>query len=261
MRIGVTGATGRMGTAVIDAALARNDTISVAVNRDPGTDSVRGVQVESAEAFQRLLADRSPEVVIDFTGPASTLEYARVCADTGIPLVVGTTGFDPAQLATLQETAQEIPVLLGANFARGVQALLGAIESALEVVPGYDAEVTETHHNEKRDAPSGTAGVLVERIESARETNSERVYGRAGESPRSSTEIGIHARRAGDVTGEHEVLLAGNEETLQLTHRVGSRQVFAEGALDAASWLADQSAGFYRFADVADRIEGGSDNR
>ncbi|MFB6153428.1 MAG: 4-hydroxy-tetrahydrodipicolinate reductase [Halodesulfurarchaeum sp.] len=255
MSIGVTGATGRMGTTVIDAALARNDDVAVAVNRNPGTDSVSGVQIEPADAFQRLLADRSPEVVVDFTGPASSLEYARACAEEGIPLVVGTTGFDSAELAILEETGQEIPVLLGANFARGVQALLGAVESALEVVPGYDVEVTETHHSGKRDAPSGTAGVLVERIESARETPSDRVYGREGESPRDPTEIGIHARRAGDVTGEHEVLLAGNEETLQLTHRAGSRRVFAEGALDAASWLANQSAGFYRFADVADRIE------
>ena len=135
--------------------------------------------------------------------------------------------------------------------SRGVQALLRAVESAVSDLPGYDVEVTETHHNRKRDAPSGTANTILETIEGVRGGDeSDRVYGRVGEAPRDEGEIGVHVRRAGDVRGEHEVLLAGNDEVVKLRHRAESRRVWAEGALDAAVWLAGKPPGWYDFADV-----------
>jgi 4-hydroxy-tetrahydrodipicolinate reductase len=255
MRIGVTGATGRMGRAVIEAGAGRDVTVAFAVNRDPDEPAVRGVEVHPATAFENLLEEESPDAVVDFTGPESSVDYAETAARTGVPIVIGTTGFDESQLAALETAGEETPVLLGANFGRGVQALVDAVQAALASLPGYDVELTETHHNAKLDAPSGTAGMILDAIDEARETDAERVHGREGDAPRSAGEIGVHARRAGDVTGEHEILLAGNEETLSLTHRAGSRSVFAEGALDAAAWLATQPAGFYRFADVADQLE------
>jgi 4-hydroxy-tetrahydrodipicolinate reductase len=127
---------------------------------------------------------------------------------------------------------------------------LSAVEEAAGALPEYDVEVTETHHNGKVDAPSGTAGLLLERVEAERGA-SERVHGREGDQPRTGGEVGVHARRAGDVTGEHEVLLAGNSEVLELTHRAGDRRVFAAGAVDAAAWLADQPADYYEFSEVA----------
>lgn len=251
IRVGVTGATGRMGQEVLDEARARGYEVAFAVNRDPGDVRVAGVAVEDAREFDRLLADRDPDVVVDFTGPASSTEYARACAEQGVPLVCGTTGFDEAELTILEEAGGHVPLVLGANFSRGVQALIGAVESAVAALPEYDIEVTETHHNQKRDAPSGTAKVLLDHIEAARPEAGDRVHGREGEAPREPGEIGVHARRAGDVTGEHEVLLAGNDEVLELTHRAGNRGVFAAGALDAAEWLVDQPAGFHRFTDIA----------
>jgi 4-hydroxy-tetrahydrodipicolinate reductase len=210
---------------------------------------------------------------VDFTVPEASVEYVTACADAGVPVVVGTTGFDEGQQATLRDAGSDAPVLLGANFSRGVQALLDAVEAAVSALPEYDVEVTETHHNGKRDAPSGTANVLLERIEDARADErgesaergaasaatgesggSERVHGRVGDQPREEGEIGVHARRAGDVTGEHEALLAGNDEVLELAHRAGDRSVFAAGALDAAAWLADQPADFYRFEEVASEL-------
>lgn len=243
-----------MGQAVIESALAREETVAFAVNRDPDEERVRGVAIEPASQFADLLAATDPDAVIDFTGPESSVEYARAVAEVGIPIVIGTTGFTADQLAELRESGGQTPVLLGANFARGVQALIGAVESAVASLPEYDIEVTETHHNGKVDAPSGTAGVILDRIDQARGEESERVHGRVGDSPRSEGEIGVHARRAGHVTGEHEILLAGNQEVLSLTHRAGSRAVFAEGALDAAAWVLEQPAGFYRFADIAEDL-------
>lgn len=248
LRIGVTGATGRMGQEVREAATRRGLEIAFAVNRDadPHLDDI-----EPARRYDTLLAETDADVVVDFTGPESCVEYVTSAAEAGVPVVTGTTGFDDDQFAAIEAAGDEIPVLLGANFARGVQALIDAVETAVASLPEYDVELTETHHNGKRDAPSGTASLILDRIDDARSEPGERVYGRVGEAKREPGEIGVHARRAGDVTGEHEVLLAGNRETLSLTHRAGSRSVFAEGALDAAEWLVAQPANFYRFADVA----------
>lgn len=259
--VAVTGATGEMGRAVLAAASTREDvSVAFAVNRDPAEGaSVEGVPVEPAREFDRLLAERDPDALVDFTGPASSQNYVAVAAEAGVASVVGTTGFDESGERALRELAEYAPVLKAANFGRGVQALLSAVESAVADLPGYDAEVTETHHNRKLDAPSGTANEILETIEDAREASGasgeesgERVHGREGEAPREAGEIGVHARRAGTVTGEHEVLLANNHEELRLTHRAEDRGVFAEGALDAAVWLAGREPGWYDFADVVD---------
>lgn len=254
MNVGVTGGAGRMGSTVLATALERDDSIAFAVDVDPAERPVHGVEIEPADQLTDLLAEHRPDVLIDFTGPSSSVEYAQIAADASVPFLVGTTGFDSDQEAILRECGESIPVLRGANFARGVQALIDAVQAALESIPEYDVELTETHHNGKLDAPSGTAKVILDRIDDARDTEGERVHGRVGDQPRERGEVGVHARRAGDITGEHEVLLAGNRETLSLTHRAGSRSVFAEGALDAAVWLVEQPAGFYRFADIADQL-------
>jgi 4-hydroxy-tetrahydrodipicolinate reductase len=240
-----------MGEAVRAAATARGIEVAFAVNRDADPDLA---DVEPARRYETLLAETDPDVLVDFTGPESCVEYVQAAAEAGVPVVTGTTGFDDDQRAAVEAAGDSVPVLLGANFARGVQALIDAVESAVASLPEYDVELTETHHNGKRDAPSGTAALLLDRIDETRGDPGERVYGREGEAPRTDGEIGVHARRAGDVTGEHEILLAGNRETLSLTHRAGSRSVFAEGALDAAAWLVSQPAGFYRFADIASEL-------
>lgn len=252
LRLAVTGAGGRMGREVIEAAADREGVaVAVAVNRTP-TDPVAGVEVDSADRLGELLAAEEPDALVDFTGPDSAIAYAEACADAGVPLVTGTTGFDQEQLDGLRAASEAVPVLKASNFARGVAALRRAVREAVAALPGYDVELTETHHNGKRDAPSGTAKSILDDVESVRGDLDRRVHGREGDAPREADEIGVHARRAGDVTGEHEVLVAGNRETLELTHRAGDRGVFAEGALDAAVWLADRDSGWYGFDDVLD---------
>jgi 4-hydroxy-tetrahydrodipicolinate reductase len=262
LRLAVTGATGQMGEAVLDAATDRSELSTVlAVNRDPAVEAVGDVPIEAAADLSDLLAERRPEVLVDFSGPDSAVGYADACAESATAFVSGTTGFDEAQSERLRAASDPIPVLHATNFSRGVEALSAAVEGVVGALPGYDVELTETHHNRKRDAPSGTAGTLLDRIETAREngdgnadaSNGEagrRTYGREGIQPREAGEIGVHVRRAGDVRGEHEVLLAGNDEVLSFTHRAESRRVFAAGALDAAVWLAGREPGIYDFAEV-----------
>jgi 4-hydroxy-tetrahydrodipicolinate reductase len=238
-----------MGQAVLAAANDRPATdVVLAVNRT-AVGSVAGHDVEDEADLARLLADRSPDVLVDFTVPEPSTRYVETCADAGVPVVVGTTGFSASQRERFTAAAESTPVLTAANFARGVAALRRAIREAVAAVPGYDAELTETHHNRKRDAPSGTALTILDDVDEVR-GSADRVHGREGDQPREDGEIGVHARRAGDVTGEHELLLAGNHEVLTLTHRAESRGVFAEGALDAADWLVGRPAGEYDFEDV-----------
>jgi 4-hydroxy-tetrahydrodipicolinate reductase len=252
LSVAVTGAGGRMGREVIEAASDRDGVaVAAAVNRT-ATDPVAGVEVAPADRLGDLLAAESPDALVDFTGPESAVAYAAACADAGVPLVTGTTGLDGDQLEDLRAASDAVPVLRASNFARGVAALRRAVREAAAALPGYDVELTETHHNGKRDAPSGTAKSILDDVESVRGDLDRRVHGREGDAPRETGEIGVHARRAGDVTGEHEVLVAGNRETLSLTHRAGDRGVFAEGALDAAAWLAGRGPGWYGFNDVLD---------
>jgi len=251
--IAVTGAAGRMGREVLSAATSRTDCeVAFAVNRTPVNELIAGVVIESTDNFAELLADHDPDVVVDFTGPESAVEYADTCAEAGVALVTGTTGFDETGLAELRHASESTAVLKASNFSRGVAALRLAVQEATAALPDADIELTETHHNAKRDAPSGTAKTLLGDIEDVRDDLTERVHGREGEAPRSADEIGVHARRAGDVAGVHEVLLGGKNETLSLTHRAGDRSIFAEGALDAAEWLVGHDAGWYDFFEVVD---------
>jgi 4-hydroxy-tetrahydrodipicolinate reductase len=250
-----------MGREVVEAATDRQGMdVVLAVNRT-SVDPVAGNEVEDEADLPRLLGERDPDVLVDFTLPDPSTRYVEACADAGVAAVVGTTGFSDSQLAVLADAAESVPVLRASNFARGVMALRRVIREAVATLPEYDAELTETHHNRKRGAPSGAALTILDDIDEAREErrspesraasgDADRVHGREGEQPREAGEVGVHARRAGDITGEHELLLAGNHEVLTLTHRAESRGVFAEGALDAADWLVGRPAGEYDFEDT-----------
>jgi 4-hydroxy-tetrahydrodipicolinate reductase len=250
IEVAVTGAGGHMGREVIEAATHRDGmAVTLAVNRT-AVDPVAGHEVADEADLPRLLADRDPDVLVDFTLPDPSTRYVEACADASVAAVVGTTGFSDDQLARIADAAESVPVLRASNFARGVMALRRAIREAAAALPDYDIELTETHHNRKRDAPSGTALTILDDVDDSRDEVANRVHGREGEQPREDGEVGVHARRAGDVTGEHELLLAGNHEVLTLTHRAESRGVFAAGALDAADWLVGRSAGEYDFEDT-----------
>lgn len=246
-RIAVTGGRGAMGRTVRAVADEREDvTVELVVTRSPDA-LVDGSRTVTPSALDAAIGD--VDALVDFTVPEAAVDAVETAASAGIPAVVGTTGFTDDQLAALRAAEEAIPVLVAPNFSRGMYALRRALAATVERLPGYDIELTETHHARKRDAPSGTATALLATIEDVR-TDTHPVHGRVGEHHRGDSEIGVHTRRAGSITGEHEVLLAGQDEEVRLVHRAESRAVFAAGAVDAAVWLADRPAGWYRFGDV-----------
>lgn len=247
--IAVHGAAGRMGRTVIETAGAPERGERVVC----GIDTVEAelpVPTVTSDNIGKAMDQYQPAAVIDFSVPEASTALAEACVDAGVALVIGTTGFDAEQLGRLEDASEQIPLLKATNFSRGIQALLAAMGPALEALEEYDVEVVETHHNGKDDAPSGTAKTILDRIGEYRDFDT--VAGRDGFQPRADDEVGMLVRRAGDIRGEHEVMLAGNDEVLTLTHRAEDRGVFAAGALDAAAWLAGRDPGWYAFSDVVD---------
>ena len=247
-RVAVNGAAGRMGRTVIETAAGRDD-LDVVVGFDVEPTEVRGVPVV-ADDVAEALGEYDVDVVVDFSVPESTLPLAEACVAAGVGLVVGTTGFDEDGLAALDDASDSVPLLKATNFSRGIQVLQRTVREAVRALDDYDLELLESHHNGKVDAPSGTAKTLLEVVQEERDV--EPVYGREGHAPREDDEIGVFARRAGDIRGEHELILAGNDEVLSLSHHAEDRAVFAAGALDAAAWLAGRGAGRYEFGQVVD---------
>lgn len=260
VRIAVNGATGRMGETLREAVTARESVeVVLGIATEPEeTDGIEPAESDSDEEIPLVsppsrrdaLDTYEVDVVVDFSLAEGVAALARDCADSGVGLVSGTTGLDEEALSTLETAGDSVPVLHATNFSRGVYALQSALDTALEALPGYDIEVLESHHSGKQDAPSGTATTLLETIADHREF--EAVHGREGVHPREESEVGVHVRRAGNIRGEHEVLLADNDEVLTLTHRAEDRAVFAAGALDAAAWLDGREPGRYAFGDVVD---------
>lgn len=241
----VYGAGGRMG-GLLSGLVQERDGMELvgAVDVDGGT--VEGVGIHAPEEAEEAFGEA--DVVVEFSVPEGTRRAVEAAVATGTPLVTGTTGLPDDVQREVERAAENVAVVQSSNFARGVNVFWRVVEVAAELLPGYDYEVTETHHRHKLDAPSGTAFTTVERIEEAIGER-EHVHGREGEMQRGE-EIGVHARRAGEIVGEHEVLAAGEGESLEITHRAGDRTAFAGGALDAAVWVADREPGLYGMEDV-----------
>ena len=193
-------------------------------------------------------------VLIEFTWPAPSLEHARIAADQGCAIVLGTTGFSADEQSELEEIAQRTRLLQASNMSIGVTVLSLVVEEvARKLGSAFDIEVLETHHRLKKDAPSGTALTLAEAAAAGRDADLAQwgVYGRRGVAgERREDEMGIMALRGGDVVGDHTVYFFGTGERLELTHRAQSREAFASGALRAAAWLAGKPLGRYEMKDV-----------
>ena len=236
-RLLLTGAGGQTGSRVL--ALAKADEAFAVAGR---------IGNEGSPDVARA------DVVIDFSVPEATARVARACAAAGVPLVTGTTGLDAAQQAVVADAAARVAVVQSGNFSTGVTVLSALVEQAARLLnDGFDAEILETHHRRKKDAPSGTALLLGEAAARARGTTltSSAVYAREGRAEaRAPGEIGFAVRRGGGVFGEHEVAFMAEEETVTLGHQALSRDVFARGALRAASWARGRPPGLYGMRDV-----------
>jgi 4-hydroxy-tetrahydrodipicolinate reductase len=261
LRLAICGAGGRMGQALIEAALAAPDLVvasaldvadSPVQGRDAGERFGRATGVAVAADVDRAV--QAADVLVDFTRPAGTIAHLAACARHGVGAVIGTTGLDAAQKAEVARRAEAIPVVFAPNMSVGVNVLGDLVRRAAAALgPAYDIEIVEIHHRHKVDAPSGTALWLGEAAAagSGADLASRAVYARDGHTgEREPGTIGFAALRGGDVVGEHTVIFAGAGERVELTHRATSRQNFAAGALRAARFVAGAAPGLYDMRNV-----------
>ena len=243
--IAIAGALGRMGKAIAAAAEADPSLrIAARFDRTAGDGLV--------DAIQAMAASR---VVIDFTAADSSADLAEQAADMGVAMVIGSTGFDEAQLARIEAAGRRIPIVRSGNFSLGVNMLMGLVAQAARALPAdaYDIEVFEAHHRRKVDAPSGTALMLGEAAAKGRGANLASVATRVRDGftgPREDGEIGFSVMRGGGIVGEHSVVFAAEDEILTLTPSARDRSLFARGAVEAALWAAGRPAGLYTMMDV-----------
>jgi 4-hydroxy-tetrahydrodipicolinate reductase len=257
----IAGVSGRMGRALLEAVAADSDCMLCAAIDRPGSPLVgqdagaawgaaSGVRVTD----QPTAVLQGAHALIDFTRPEATLGYLDACAAAGVPLVIGTTGFDDAGKARITAAAQRVPIVFAPNMSVGVNLLMKLAEIAAQVLEdGYDIEIIEAHHRHKVDAPSGTALGLGQAVARAvnRDLASCAVYGREGVTgERDPKTIGFATVRGGDIVGDHTLLFAGIGERVELTHKASSRATFALGALRAAKWLQGRAPGMYDMRDV-----------
>lgn len=233
MNIALIG-NGKMGS-MIDALCAQTDDLHVVGFVGPG-------------ACESLDDMADVDVAIDFSYPGNQAMLLESAVRRRIPLVIGTTGLSEAQGEAIRAAGKQIPIVWANNFSMGVTVLLRLARTAAEALPGFDVEIVETHHNQKEDAPSGTAKALLASVDPAGAYRV--VYGREGRVGKRGHEIGVHALRGGSVAGEHSVRFFGALEEIELRHRADSREVFARGALRAAAFALEAKNGVYDMEDV-----------
>jgi 4-hydroxy-tetrahydrodipicolinate reductase len=255
VRIGVAGALGRMGVAVAGVVADRPGAALAARFDRPGA---AGEGLLASEAALALC-----DVVIDFSTGAASAALASACAKAGGPaLVIGSTGFSPAEEAVVRLAARDIPIVKSGNYALGVNMLMGLVRQAAHALPAdaWDIEVFEAHHRRKVDAPSGTALMLCEAAAAGRGEALGDVEVRARDGitgARTAGSIGFSVLRGGGIVGEHSVVFAAEDEILTLSHSARDRRLFARGAVEAALWIVDQPPGLYDMQDVLGFTRGG----
>lgn len=263
LKIGVVGGSGRMGQMVV-AQVTETEGCAIAagceypgqefVGRDIGeTAGVGPLSVAIGDDAATMIA--GVDVVVDFTIPEATTDHARLAAQAGAAMVIGTTGLDKAQAEVIEAAARHVPIVWAPNMSVGVTVLLALSEQVAGLLgpDDYDIEIVEMHHRHKIDAPSGTALGLGRAVAAGRGVDLDSVYkaardGHTGARPRG--EIGFAVLRGGDVVGEHSVVFAGEGERITLGHIAGSRKVFAAGAVRAALWTRGRPAGLYSMKHV-----------
>ena len=249
VRVAIAGASGRMGLALLEAAAA-TEGVALGAAVDLAASTWGGVSIGTDVAS----ALENSDVLIDFTRPAGTLAHLRAAQAARRAMVIGTTGFEPAQLAEVRAFAKDIPIVMAPNMSVGVNVAMKLVEMAAKSLgPDFDVEVFEMHHRKKVDAPSGTALRLGEVAAIARNATLEKDgvfqrYGQTGE--RKAGSIGFSVARGGDIVGDHTVYFAGPGERIEITHRSSSRANYAQGAMRAAKFVAGRKPGLYDMQDV-----------
>ena len=248
VKILMHGCNGKMGRMITEIVKNEEDAVIAA-----GVDKFTGIPNDYPVFEEIAQCDVDVDVVIDFSNAGAVDELLDYCVKKSLPVVLCTTGLSDEQLKKVDECSEKIAVLKSANMSMGINLLLKLLKDAAKVLApaGYDIELVEKHHNQKLDAPSGTALALADSINETMGNEYEYVYDRSQvRKKRDAKEIGISAVRAGTIVGEHEVIFAGTDEVIEFKHTAYSRSVFAKGAVEAGKFLAGQPAGMYDMGDV-----------
>ena len=252
-RILLSGCLGRMGRAVTEAAEQSSGRFTVIAGVDPFASEGTVLPFPVYTSMSEIPCDAErPDVIVDFSHHSALPALLSYAKETGIPVVVATTGHTDEELAEMRAATKEIAIFYSRNMSLGVNLLIMLCKKASEVLgEDFDIEIIEKHHNKKLDAPSGTALMLADAIADTFDNGKDYVYERQSvRRQRDKREIGIHAVRGGTIVGEHDVLFAGKDETVTLSHKATSREVFATGALKAAEYLPSKDAGLYDMNDL-----------
>lgn len=245
-KIILSGCLGRMGSAITEI-----------VNNTQDAEIVCGIDVASGERSYPVYNDYAAidinaDVIIDFSHPANFENILNFAKAKSLPIIMCTTGLTDEQKAQLKATSEEIPVFFSANMSLGINLLIRLAKMATKVLEkDFDIEIVEKHHNKKLDAPSGTALAIADAIAGEMCNDAKYVYERQSvRKQREKSEIGIHAIRGGTIVGDHDVLFAGPDEVITLSHAAASREVFAQGAVKAAIFMTGKPKGFYCMDDL-----------
>lgn len=243
----LSGCNGKMGQ-VISRLAENNSECRIVAGCDISTVSQNNYPVFSNIEDCNIEVD----VVIDFSNPAALESILKYCTSRRIPLVMATTGLSASQKNSLKVASSKIPVFFTANMSLGVNLLIDLVKKAAKILENsYDIEIVEKHHNQKVDAPSGTALQIADAISTVLSQNPEYVYDRhSRRKKRSKNEIGLHAVRGGTIVGEHTVIFAGNDEIIEVKHTAMSKDIFGEGALKAAGFIHTKKCGLYSMTDL-----------
>ncbi|MCI8889499.1 MAG: 4-hydroxy-tetrahydrodipicolinate reductase [Hungatella sp.] len=248
VRIMMHGCNGAMGRAITELVSKQEDAVIVAgIDRDNSR--------EQAYPVYTCLEDcrEEADVIVDFASASAVDHLLEYCRDKRMPVVLCTTGLSQSQIQKVEEAAEETAVLRSANMSLGINLLLKMVKEAAKVLAkaDFDMEIVEKHHNQKLDAPSGTALALADSLNEALDKEYHYEYDRSGKhEKRDKKEIGISAVRGGSIVGEHDVIFAGRDEVITFSHTAYSKAIFGKGAIEAAKFLAGKPAGLYNMSDV-----------
>ena len=247
INIAITGACGKMGRVIADIVATRTDCKVCA-----GVD-ITAEQYSDFPVYKNVNELTSkPDVIIDFSHPSALDSLLDYCKINNVPVVVATTGYTDDQIKQIKAAAEQIPVFFTFNMSLGINLLVDLAKRATKVLGDqFDIEIVEKHHNLKKDAPSGTAIMIAEAINEELDNKMHYVYDRHSvRKPREKTEIGMHSIRGGTIVGEHDIIFAGRDEVITLSHSAGSKQVFAVGSINAAVFLSGCEKGLYQMTDL-----------
>lgn len=246
----ICGAHGKMGRVLNDIISKRND-----------IEIIGGIDINDTTPYADFEIFKSPselkekpQVIIDFSHPSALDGLCEYCLTNGVPLVIATTGYSDEQKKLIRKVSEQIPVFFTFNMSVGINLLCSLAKKAAAILGGqFDIEIVEKHHNQKIDAPSGTALMLADALNETLDNKMRYVYDRHSvRQKREKSEIGIHAIRGGTIVGEHDIIFAGRDEVITLSHHAASKEVFAVGAVNAAVFIAGKPAGLYDMKDVID---------